>query len=128
MRFPATYVTDLFSEAVAAVNGAVGSGLEGNLASLSARRADSVEHRTCRARRAGLAFFGVTAVFAALRFVGESFFGVKFLLAGSEGEIVTAIAANQSFVFVHTIPLKKLCCVTCTNIRSTVVLLYTLYA
>ena len=85
--------------------------LEGNLASLSAGRANCVIHLTRAASGVGSAFLGVTAYFAALRFVCETFFCEKFLLAGSEDEFVTAIAANQSFVLVHIIPLKKLCCV-----------------
>lgn len=94
--------------------------LERNLASLSAGRANRVEHLT-GASGAGFAFFGITACLAALRFVCKTFFRKKFLFAGSEGEFVTAIAANQSFVFVHIIPLKKLCCVP----RSTAYTLYT---
>jgi len=108
LRFPA-YLTDLFSEAVAAVNGAVGFGLKRYLALLAAIGADGVEHLTC-----GLALFGVAACFAALRFVCESLFGVKLLLSSSKGEIAAAIAANESFVFVHTIPQLKLCCAALT--------------
>lgn len=74
------------------------------LAGFPARRAYCVIHLTVSAPGAGLAFLGIAASLAALRFVGESFFSEKFLLASSEGEFFTAIAADQSLVFVHIIP------------------------
>ncbi len=96
----------LFSEAVAAVNRAVVVRFEGNLANLAASGANRFEHLTVSASAGAAAFFSIAARLAALRFVCEALFGEKFLLAGSEGEFVTAIAADQSLVVVHIIPQK----------------------
>ena len=92
----------LASEAVAAIDRAVIARLEGNLAGLAAVGADSVEHL---ARRAGDAFAGIAAGFAALGLVGEALLGVKLLLTGGENEFLSAILADQGLVSVHEIPL-----------------------
>ena len=90
----------LLAEAVGAVDRTVRTGLEGNLAGLSAACADRIIHLTVAAAgRALLA--GRTAGFAALRFVGEPFFRVEFLLAGGEGEALSAIFADDGFVAEH---------------------------
>ena len=91
----------LASEAVAAIDRAVIARLEGNLAGLAAVGADSVEHL---ARRAGDAFAGIAAGFAALGLVGEALLGVKLLLTGGENEFLSAILADQGLVSVHEIP------------------------
>jgi len=78
--------------------------LEGNLAGLTALSTNSIEHLTGAAVPTGIAFTGITAVFAALRFVRKTFFRVKCLLAGSKSEFLSAILADQGFVVVHEIP------------------------
>ena len=97
----------LFSETIAAINGTITAGFEGDLAGLAAFSAYSIIHlagaAVVSARVVALA--GVTASFAALGLVGETFFCVKFLFAGSESEFVSAIFADQCFVVVHEIPL-----------------------
>ena len=93
----------LSSEAVAAVDGAIVAGLKGDLASLTALGADSVEHGTGGC--AGLTLAGIAAALAALGFVGEAFFSIELLLTGSEHEFLSAILADQSLVVVHGIPL-----------------------
>ena len=72
--------------------------LERNLAGFSAAGAHGVVHL---AGAAGGFFACVTAGFAALRFVGEPFFGVEFLLARRKGEFLSAILADEGFVVVH---------------------------
>ena len=74
--------------------------LEGNLAGVSALGTNGVEHLTCAALSAlGLAV--CTASLTSLRLVGETLLCVKFLLAGSKGEFLSAIFADQSLVAVH---------------------------
>ena len=90
----------LISEAIAAVDRAVLTGLEGNLAGLSAFSADCVEH-FARLTAASCALTCSTACLATLRLVGEALFSVKFLLSGSEGEFLSAILADESLVSVH---------------------------
>lgn len=90
----------LISEAIAAVDRAVFTGLERNLAGLSAFSADCVEHL------AGLAVTSCaltcsTACLATLRLIGKALFSVKFLLSGSEGEFLSAILADERLVSVH---------------------------
>ena len=92
------------SEAVAAVYGTVGARLEGNLAGLSALCADSVEHLACAV--VGSVFTLCAAFLAALGLVGEALLGIKFLLAGSESEFLSAFLADQGLVSVHEIPLS----------------------
>jgi len=89
-------------EAVAAKYRTVISGLEGNLAGSSALSADSVEHFAgCSLRTAARSLTGIAAGLAALRFIGETFFGVESLLISSEYELGTAIFASDNFVVVH---------------------------
>lgn len=92
------------SEAVAAVYGAIGAGLKGNLAGLSAFCADGVEHLACTV--VGGIFTLCAALAAALGLVGKALFGVKFLLTGSKGEFLSAFFADQGLVCVHEIPLS----------------------
>ena len=92
------------SEAIAAVDGTIGARLEGNLAGLSALCADCVKHLTCTVM---VGIFTLCAAFlATLRLVGEALLGVKLLLAGSEGEFLSAFLADQGLVCVHEIPLS----------------------
>ena len=84
-------------EAFAAVHRTVAAGLEGDLGLLAAFRTDSGIHFATDA--AILA--GVTAGLASLRLVGETFFSVEFLFAGSKGEFGAAFFAGESLVFVH---------------------------
>ena len=93
------------AEAVAAVNRTVASGLEGNLAGRPALGADSVEHLTrgSAIATAARSLTSVTASLAALRLIGETFFGIKGLLIGSENELLAAVFASDDFVVVHLI-------------------------
>ena len=85
-------------EALAAVNGAVLTRLEGNLAGLAAGCADCVEHLA--GGLVGL-LAGVTALFAALGFILKSAGCVELLLTGGENEFLTTFLAHQGLVFVH---------------------------
>ena len=97
------------SEAIAAQDRSVGTGLEGNLAGLAAFRANCVIHLARRSvtvaaiagTASGCAFTSDAAVFATLRFVRKTFFGEKFLLVGSKGEFLSAIFADDGLVAVH---------------------------
>jgi hypothetical protein len=90
-------------EALAAVDGTIVVGLEGNLALLATVSAYSVEHlasgslaTACLAR--------LTALTASLGLIGEALLSVEFLLAGRENELLSAILADQCLVSVHVIP------------------------
>ena len=88
----------LSSEALAAVNGTIRAGLEGNLASLAAGSADSVKHLAGSAAT-GLA--GIAAGFAALGLVFEATAGIKLLLTGGEHGPLAAFFAYQRPGFGH---------------------------
>ena len=91
----------LLAEAVAAVNRTVGTGLEGNLAGFAAACAGCVIHLTVAAATGRALLAGSAAVFAALGFIGEALFCVEFLLAGGEGEALSAIFADDGLVAEH---------------------------
>ena len=75
-------------------------GLEGNLAGVAALGANGVKHLTCAALTALSLAVGTTSL-TSLRLVGKTLLCVKFLLAGSKGEFLSAIFADQCFVAVH---------------------------
>ena len=79
-----------FSVAIAAINGSVIAGLEGNFCFFAATSASSCEKFSLGL---GRVFLSVAASFASLRFVLETFFCVEFLFACSEYELVTAFLA-----------------------------------
>ena len=85
-----TLVTHL-SEALAAENGTVGLGLEGNLCLAAATCAGSGEELT---GATGSVLASVTASLAALGLVLEAALCVEFLLTGGENEFVAALFAN----------------------------------
>ena len=91
------------SEAVRAVDRTVLTGLEGNLASLAASCADSIEHLTLTAVAACAAVLaGVTAGLAALGLILEAARCVELLLTSSPNKFLTAVLADQSLVFKHS--------------------------
>lgn len=74
-------------EAFAAIDRAVIVRFEGNLCFFSALRADGgIELLT-------FLFFLFAAFFAVLRLIFEAFFGIEFLFAGGENELVSTSAA-----------------------------------
>ena len=79
------------SEALAAVYGTVGLGLEGNLCLAAATGASSSEELT---RATGVVLTSIAAGLAALGLVLEATLCVEFLLAGGENEFVAALFAN----------------------------------
>ena len=79
------------SEALAAENGTVGLGLEGNLCLAAATGAGSSEEFT---GTTGSVLAGVTASLAALGLILEAALCVEFLLTGGENELVAALFAN----------------------------------
>ena len=79
------------SEALAAVYGTVGLGLEGNLCLTAATGAGSSEELT---GATGAVLASVTASLAALGLVLEAALCVEFLLTGGENEFVAALFAN----------------------------------
>jgi hypothetical protein len=90
----------LIAEAIAAINGAIIMGLKRNLAGVAALGANGVKCLTCAALST-LSLAVCTASLTSLRLVGETLLCVKFLLAGSKGEFLSAILADQSLVAVH---------------------------
>ena len=94
------------SEALAAVDRTVCTGLERNFAGTAAGSAYSVKHLALAALAVvGSTFAGITAGFAALRLIGEALFSKKLLLVGGEGEFLSAIFADDRFVLEHVVPL-----------------------
>ena len=79
------------SEALAAENGTVGLGLEGNLCLAAATCAGSGEELT---GATGSILAGVTASLATLGLVLEAALCVEFLLTSGENELVAALFAN----------------------------------
>ena len=98
--------SELFTEAIAAVDRTVCTGLERNFAGTAAGSAYSVKHLALAALAVvGSTFAGITAGFAALRLIGEALFSKKLLLVGGEGEFLSAIFADDRFVLEHVVPL-----------------------
>jgi len=79
------------SEALAAENGTVGLGLEGNLCLAAATCAGSSEELT---GTTGSVLAGVTASLAALGLILEATLCVEFLLTSGENEFVATLFAN----------------------------------
>ena len=79
------------SEALAAENGTVGLGLEGNLGFVAAASAGSGEELT---GTTGIVLASIAAGLAALGLVLEATLSVELLLTGSENEFVAALFAN----------------------------------
>jgi hypothetical protein len=78
-------------EAIAAINGTIGLGLEGNPGLTAAVGADSGE---ILARTTGGVLASVTAGLAALGLVLEAALCIKLLLTGGKYELVTTLFAN----------------------------------
>ena len=92
----------LLAEAIAAVNRTIRAGLEGDFAGFAAACAGCVIHLTVAAAAAGRTLLaGRTAILAALGLIGETLFRVEFLLAGGEGEALSAIFADDGLVAEH---------------------------
>ena len=91
MSFSKLAVGTHLSEALAAENGTVGLGLEGNLCLATATSAGSGEELT---GATGSILAGVTASLAALGLVLEAALCVELLLTGGEHELVAALFAN----------------------------------
>ena len=100
------------SEAIAAHDRTVGTGLERNLTGPATLCTNRIVHLAgCIITVAAVAgtAIGVTltsdaAGFAALRFIREAFLGEKLLFVGCEGEFLSAIFADDGLVVVHLIP------------------------
>ena len=95
------------SEALAAENGTVGLGLEGNLSLAAATGAGSGEELT---GTTGSVLASVTAVLAALGLVLETTLSVESLLTSGEHELIAALFANQILIFVHCFYLSSVNC------------------
>ena len=91
------------SEAVAAVNGTIRLGLEGNLSLTTAGGAGGGEELT---GATGGVLASIAAGLAALGLVLEAALSLELLLTGSEGELVAALFTGQNLVFVHGISLS----------------------
>ena len=91
----------LLTEAIAAVNRTIRAGLEGDFAGFAAACAGCVIHLTVAAATGRALLAGGTAILAALGLIGETLFRVEFLLAGGEGEALSAIFADDGLVAEH---------------------------
>lgn len=87
-------------EAVAAVDGLVAAGLEGNLARGAARSAGRIIHLP-DVSAILLHFAGLTALGASRGLVLETALREEFLLSCCENEILTTVSAIQYLVFVN---------------------------
>ena len=76
---------------------------QAGVATLGANRLKSLAGCTGSSLTARVLAVG-TACLASLGLVGEALLCVKFLLAGSKGEFLSAIFADQYFVAVHRLP------------------------
>ena len=95
------------SEALAAENGTVGLGLEGNLGFAAATSAGSGEELT---GATGVVLASIAAGLAALGLVLEATLSVESLFASSEHELIAALFANQILIFVHIFYLFSVRC------------------
>jgi hypothetical protein len=95
----------LLLEALAAVYRAILTGLERNLARISAACANCIIHLTLGLTLASLCLTLVAASFATKGLVLKTLLGIKFLLSGSKSEFLSTIFADQCFVVIHDIPL-----------------------
>ena len=100
-------------KALAAVYGTILTGLERNLTFLATGCANSCIHLALASVTA-CCLAGITAGLATKRLVGETLFSVEFLLSCSEGELLSAILADQNLVVVHEIP-QSFCAVSGTT-------------
>ena len=91
------------SEALAAVDRTIALGFERNLSLAAAGSAGSSE---VLAGTAGSILASVTASLAALGLILEAALSVEFLLTSGENELVTALFAHQSLIFVHVFALS----------------------
>ena len=91
----------LLAETIRAVNRTIRAGLEGDFAGLAATCADRIIHLTVAAATGRALLAGRTAGLAALGLIGETLFRVEFLLAGGEGEALSAIFADDGLVAEH---------------------------
>ena len=93
----------LSTEAVAAVNGTVVAGFKGNLTGVATLCTNGTVHLTGTAAIATrvVAFPCSTAGFATLGLIRKALLCKKLLLAGGEGELLSAIFADDSFVVKH---------------------------
>lgn len=95
-------------KAITAVNGLIATRLEGHLRFLAAVGTDRGEHLTLRAGIAILRTESGTALRAAARLVLEALLRIESLLGSAEDEFLTAVAANEGFVLIHSCILLKL--------------------
>ena len=90
------YKQILLSEAIAAINRTAVTGLEGNLATLSALGANCVKERTrsgSAATASGRILAGIAAILAALGLVCEALFLEKFLILCGKDKFGSAVFA-----------------------------------
>ena len=102
---PLFVFTLLFLEALAAIYRAILTGLERNLAVVSAACTNCIIHLALCLAFASLCLALVAASLATEGLVLKSLLGIKFLLSGSKSEFLSAIFADQCFVVIHDIPL-----------------------
>jgi hypothetical protein len=89
----------MFREALAAIDGTVALGNEGDGRGFAAFGANGL---VLLAGRGGAGVLAIgAALFAAGGFVLEAFFGVEFLFAGGEHEFGATVATRERFVLVH---------------------------
>ena len=88
-------------EALAAVDGTILAGSEGNLSGLAAVSADGIVHLTGSAGSGTGGLAGLTARLAAGGLILEALLSVEFLFTGGEHKFSATVFAYQRLVFVH---------------------------
>ena len=89
----------MLGKAIAAIDGTVVLGKEGNLRFFATACAYGGVHLTGSVGT--IVFVGLAAGLATRGLVLETLFGVEFLLTGGESEFGTAVSANERFVLEH---------------------------
>lgn len=95
----------LLAEAIAAVDGAIPTGLKGNGTGVAALSTNSLKHGALATGTGCDTLAGVTAGLTALGLIVEALLSVELLLSCGEGELLTAVFANDCLVLEHGIPL-----------------------
>jgi hypothetical protein len=90
----------LVRKTIAAINGAVISRLERNLAAPAAVSANRVKHFALAPAAASVVFRDVAAGLAPCRFIREPFFFEEILLTCREHKFLPAVLADDCFVLV----------------------------
>jgi len=94
----------LARKTITAINGAITSGLERNLAAPAAVSAGRVKHFALApaTAAASVVFHDVAASLTARRLIGEAFFREEILLTCRKHELLSTVPADDCFVLIQS--------------------------